>query len=382
MHARYRQRIFVTALALTSAGNAFTQGTPTPPDSGAPAAVAATPPRSAWTKKGIDIYLLGDVYGDINFNHPASGYNQLYNFDDKANQAHLNFAKVSLEKASGIFGFRVDAGVGRTLDTISAADDAPNGFKYLEQMFIEFRPPKAHGVQLDFGKFVTSAGAEVIESNSNWNYSRSLLFAFAIPYYHFGARATIPVNKTFTAGVQLVNGWNSLGTNNSFETVGLVGNFTWKKLTWANDYYTGPQQEGPIRAYRQLYDTTVVLWPGGKGNVYFNFDYGSDKQPATPRQNWSGVAVAGRYQLTNRFAFAPRVELFNDSDGFTTGTRQSVKEVTLTGEAKFREGLIARLEYRRDTSDKPYYDRGTGIMVAKNQSTLALGIIAFFGPKK
>ena len=40
---------------------------------------------------------------------------------------------------------------------------------------------------MDFGKFVTSAGAEVIESKDNWNYSRSLLFAYAIPYWHFGA---------------------------------------------------------------------------------------------------------------------------------------------------------------------------------------------------
>ena len=43
----------------------------------------------------------------------------------KANQVHLNFAKISLEKASGTFGFRFDAGTGRTVDIISAADDGP-----------------------------------------------------------------------------------------------------------------------------------------------------------------------------------------------------------------------------------------------------------------
>jgi len=35
---------------------------------------------------------------------------------------------------------------------------------------------------MDLGKFVTSAGAEVIEAKDNWNYSRSLLFVNAIPY--------------------------------------------------------------------------------------------------------------------------------------------------------------------------------------------------------
>ena len=43
-----------------------------------PAAAAPTPP-SPWTRHGVDVYLLGDVYGDLNFNHPASGYNQIYN---------------------------------------------------------------------------------------------------------------------------------------------------------------------------------------------------------------------------------------------------------------------------------------------------------------
>ena len=322
------------------------------------------------------------MYGTLNFNHPDSGYNQLYNFDDKANNAHLNFAKFSMEKASGILGFRVDVGTGRVVDIISAGDAAPSGFKYLEQMYVEFRPPKAHGIEIDFGKFVTTAGAEVIESNSNWNYSRSLLFAWAIPYYHFGARASIPVTKTFSTGVQLVNGWNSLGTNNGLETVGLAGNFTWKKAAWSNTYYTGPQQATPSdKSYRQLYDTVLTLTPSGKSNVYLNYDYGTDKLART-RANWTGFAVAARYQLTGRFAIAPRVEVFSDRDGFSTGTAQTIKEFTMTGEMKIRDGLLSRLEFRRDMSDKAFFDRGANPAAVKDQTTLALGLIAFFGPKK
>ncbi len=363
------------------------EGTQTAPTATATAATAAVPPPAAppspWTRGGIDIYLLGDVYGDLNFNHPTSGYNQLYNFNDKANNVHLSFAKVAFEKASGILGFRVDAGTGRTADIVGGADDASRGFRYLEQMFVEFRPPKAHGMQIDFGKFVTSAGAEVIESNANWNYSRSLLFAWAIPYYHFGVRATIPVTKTFSTGIQVVNGWNSLGVNNGMKTVGLVGNFTLKKGTWSNTYYTGPQQAGPnINSYRQVFDSSLVLNPNAKSSVYFNFDYGSDKLKDFSRSTWVGFAGAARFQLNNRFAVAPRLEVFDDRQGFSTGTVQTVKEFTLTGEMKIREGVLSRLEYRRDMSDQPFFDRGTGVMVAKNQSTVTLGLIAFFGPKK
>ena len=85
---------------------------------------------------------------------------------------------------------------------IHAAETAPSVFRNIEQAYISFKPAQAKGLQLDFGKFVTAAGAEVIETKDNWNYSRSLLFSWAIPYYHFGLRAVMPLGKHFNAGVQ------------------------------------------------------------------------------------------------------------------------------------------------------------------------------------
>lgn len=166
------------------------------------------------------------------------------------------------------------------------------------------------------------------------------------------------------------------------ETVGLAGNFTFKKVTWSNNYYTGPQKEGLVAAYRQLYDTTALVTADPKTTVYVNFDYGTDKQPNALRQSWTGMEAAARYQFTDRFAFAPRFGALNDRNGFATGTAQWVRELTLTGEMKVCDGVLTRLEYRRDNSDKPYFDRGAGVTVAKNQTTLTLAVIAFFGPKK
>src|ERR1700736_1280335 len=211
-------------------------------DTAAQQAPAPAPPPAppTWSVGPIDFSGLVDGYYSFNANHPAdmgscnfpaACSNQLYNFDVQPNQFSLNMAKLSLSHSPDPVGFQVDFGFGRTFDIIHAAEPAngPAIFRNIEQAYVSFKPAKARGLEVDFGDFVTSAGAEVIESNSNWNYSRSLLFGWAIPYYHFGARATIPVTKTFTTGIQLVNGWNSLGVNNSFETVGLVGNFTWKK---------------------------------------------------------------------------------------------------------------------------------------------------------
>jgi hypothetical protein len=87
-------------------------------------------------------------------------------------------------------------------------------------------------------------------------------------------------------------------------------------------------------------------------------------------------------QATPKVAFTPRLEWFKDRDGFSTGVAQDLKEITLTGEYKMVEGLLARLEYRRDWSNQPFFNRGLDLAVHKNQDTLTAGFVAFFGPKR
>ena len=368
-----------------TAPNAQDAQTPAPAPAQAPDQKPATPAPSIWSVGPIDFSGLVDVYYLENFNHPASSFNQLYNFDVKANQFSLNMAKLTMSHDPDPVGFRVDFGFGRAFSIVHSTETAPEIFRYIEQAFVSFKPPKAKGFEVDFGQFVTSAGAEVIETKDNWNYSRSLLFAWAIPYYHFGLRTSFPVGKYFTGGVQVVNGWNNVEDNNSGKTVGLTGAFTFKKFSWSNNYYVGPENTGTNKGTRQLYDTTLLLTPNDKANFYINFDKGVDKVgPVAPQQNvrWIGIAGAARFQLNKWFALAPRVEYFDDENGFSTGTKQKLKEFTFTAEGKMAEGLLARLEFRRDWSDQPFFDRGATPAASKTMTTIALGIVAFFGPKR
>jgi hypothetical protein len=75
------------------------------------------------------------------------------------------------------------------------------------------------------------------------------------------------------------------------------------------------------------------------------------------------------------------VEWFNDTDGFCTGTAQKLKEATLTVEFKLAQGLLSRIEYRRDWSDQPFFERGAQPSSHKNQDTLLAGFVVYFGPK-
>lgn len=318
----------------------------------------------------------------LNFNHPASDVNQIRNFDTRANQFSLNQMKFTFEREADPVGFRVDVGFGKAFDIMHSTEQAPEATDYIEQAYLRLKPKAAKGFQVDFGKFVTSAGAEVIESKDNWNYSRSLLFALAIPYYHFGVRTSMPIGSHFTGGVQVVQGWNNVKDNNSGKTLGFTGNVTAGKVTWSNTVYTGPENAHTNEGWRTVYDTVVLVNANDKTSFYLNYDYGRNAYPGGGASEWTGIAGAARYQITKTFAFAPRAEWFYDKNGFSTGTVQKLKEVTLTAEAKLMDGLISRLEYRQDWSDQPFFDRGNDPGSHKNQPTLLLGLIAYWGPKR
>ena len=247
MRIRNYRCVYATGLCLAMSLAAMAQAPPPPPppDQTATTPAATPPPAPVWSIGPIDFSGLVDVYADKNFNNPASMTNGLRNFDLKANQFTLNMAKLTMSHDADPVGFRVDFGFGRAFETINGSDPAGGDInRHIEQAYVSLKPAKMKGFQLDIGKFVTSAGAEVIETKDNWNYSRSLLFAWAIPYYHFGARASMPMGKYFTGGVQLVNGWNNFEDNNSGKTIGLTGALASKKASWFNNYYTGPENSG------------------------------------------------------------------------------------------------------------------------------------------
>jgi hypothetical protein len=386
---------FAVALLLGGAAavQAQTQDTPPPAQTPAAAPAAAAPaapapaapapvdpgPLHQW---GTDFTLMFDGYVDKAFNSPPSGFNGLRNFDVRSDTAHVNMGMITIDHAPAPVGFHLDVGFGETFDIIHAGNRDPEAWKYFKQAYISVKPKSWHGVEIDAGEFVTSAGAEVIETNQNYNYSRSLLFAWAIPYSHTGFRVQYPIGSHFTGSFQLVNGWNNVEPINSGKTYGFTGAYAWKKVTWNNNYYVGPAHVGTTTGWRNLYDTSVVVNQSDKLSWYLNFDYGRDKKVDAGSNQWTGLAGAARYAIGKKSAIAGRLEFFNDMDGFSTGTAQTVKEFTLTGEYKLTDWLMTRAEFRTDWSDKPFFEKQNQPNGATTQPTVLLGLIAYFAPKK
>jgi hypothetical protein len=351
----------------------------------------------------MDISGLIDGYYSYNANRPSSAangqVNDLYNFNDKTDQFSLSEAKLTINHDPDPVGAHIDFFYGRANTLVNAPGPNSGGEgNYIEQAFLSLKPPKAKGLEIDFGKFVTSAGSEVIESKDDWNYSRGLLFAWAIPYFHFGLRSSLPVTKTWTAGVQVVNGWNNVTKNNGGVTIGLTSAYVKPKYSWNVNYYTGPENPNTQNGYRNLIDTTLLTTLQGKFNFLINYDYGQNQDSIvdgvgdTLSKHWQGVAFGAKAQATAKVAFAARYEYFSDPDGFSTGVSQDVQEVTGTYEYKWVEGLLARFEVRHDWSSEPFFHKGNDIVTVlpndsasggvKGQTTVTAGFVAFFGPKR
>jgi hypothetical protein len=163
---------------------------------------------------------------------------------------------LTLDYAANPVGLHLDLGAGHAFDLMGATEKELPEMRFVKQAYIDFKPAWWSGLELDFGQFASSAGAEAIETANNWNYSRSLLFTWCVPYYHFGFRANAPLAKHFTAGFQVVAGWDKLITGATYKTIGLTTSWSpTPKVTWTDTYYTGPDENKSNRGFRNLYET-------------------------------------------------------------------------------------------------------------------------------
>jgi hypothetical protein len=342
---------------------------------------------------GIQFSGFVDAYYSLNFAHPTpvgttttSGNQPIRAFDIQADKFSLNMVELAFQKSPTDHtpvGFRLDLDFGPGADLIHSLEPG-SSFNNIEQAYVTYVAPVGKGLTIDFGQFVTWLGYEVIESQDNWNYSRSILFTWAIPFYHAGLRVTYPVTDTLSVAVMGVNGWNNTVSGNAGKDLGasitfsgipkvnIVANGIWGSFITDNDR-------------RDVYDLIATISLTDKLSLAANADYGTDNGSGSfaGQSSYYGVAGYLRYAFTDAVATAIRAEWFKDGDGASIGATvpghgQTLGEVTLTGEYKIANALLTRLEYRRDWSTQNYFNNGNGIGTSIMQNTLELGVVYTF----
>ncbi len=400
----------------TPAQTAQAQPPPPPPvPQPAPAAPAAPAPGT------VSISGLVDVYYGVNARAPSApgggpfatiltpsgehiGIDNVgRSFDINDREPSFSLGEVNITRTPGHgfpLGITATLTVGDTARLVHATEPGgTSSWQTIQQLYLTYTPHLlGRDIPIDFGAFVTPFGYEVIESSSNDNYSRGLLFQFAVPLYHAGLRATVPINNQLSLLAGVVNGWNDIADDNNAKSV--LGQLTWKpnaKLTGIAGWMGGsegtgaygsaiPHNQGNITT--NLFDGQVIYQLTDKLKLAAWGDYGQGAGDVTGVHvsgYWLGYAGFARYQFTNHFAVAARLEQFEDVPGvggigLRTGlaTYQKLREATLTLEyTSFRGHLVSRLEYRHDHATVPFFGASGGAVVP-DQDTIYLGEVYKF----
>lgn len=347
------------SLAAASAAHAQTAPPPAP---------APAPP--------IEVTGFVDTYYTYNFNRVDPS---LRSFDVQHNTFSLSLAEIAFAKAVNVdhrVGFRMDLDFGKTADLVAAFEPEENGqeiYKHIQQAYLSVLA--GDKLQLDVGKFVTPIGAEVIESQDNWNYSRSVLFGYAIPFYHVGVRATLPVSDKLTLTGHLVNGWNNGSEINGDKTFALGATVKpSSKVTWIGNLMAGKETAGSDDT-RVLFDTTLIVALTDTLSVMANYDYGKEGDV-----KWSGIAAYAKFQASPQWALVGRLEYLADEDGGFMTLGQKAQTLTLTSDHTLAGGLRMRLEYRGDFTDSALFvDEDGGLKDA--QHAVIVGLVYAFGSR-
>ncbi|HEY9165821.1 MAG TPA: porin [Candidatus Kryptonia bacterium] len=332
-----------------------------------------------------------DVYYSKNFNSPSNQLNQLRNFDIYENQFGFNLAKLTVQEQAQPVGFRLDLGFGTGNDIVQGLLNPLTGtttasastLNMLEQAYLTAVVPVGSGLTVDVGKFATMMGYEVIESNGNWNYSRSLLFAWAIPYYHMGMRLTYPVASNFTVAVHIVNSWNTVIDNNKSKSVGLALNYSPSSTTTLtlNGMSGFEQTIGVPYGKKDVAELIVTQQLGDNLSLACDATYGRERVFGFLNM-WKGIALYGKYNLDSKSDVALRGEVYYDPYDYTIPAafpKATFKEITATYEYRPWDPLIVRLEARDDFSNgNSFISASTPFPTRNSQPTLLACVIVVF----
>jgi len=364
---RYQLRVLVcTALFATLPRALLAADAPaaTPP---APAVPSWSDTLTAW---GISVngYIAASYY--LSNGYPGGypgvpgpvlqGYD-VHQFDVRHDTFQLDEAgiQIAYQPKQG-FGGLVDLIAGEDARILHEAEDGNDETFDIRQAFIQYATGP---LTLIAGKYVTLAGAEVINPTGNANFSRSLLFTFAEPLTHTGVRATWALSDAFSFIAGVNNGWNTTSTNYGSKT-GEVG-ISWtpnKIFSLGAQSYFGKMEA--FDAERTLVDVVATINATSALTVIVNLDWDKQDQVIpTPGgtlgdAKWYGAAVYLNYGFNDHWRMSLRGEYLKDSDGFLTGTSGShLAEGTITVGYAPVKSFELRAELRFDSTDQPIFLR-------------------------
>jgi hypothetical protein len=296
---------------------------------------------------------------------------------------NLNFVKITAEAELDRAAIRLDVGLAKEGNAIGSGvpkETAP-GTTVVFPTFVQqaYASYKFGAFTLDAGRFVTPAGFEVFESKDNWVYSKGLLFNFAVPTAHEGARVSVPLGA-LTATAYVANGsdlWtNDIGFTKSPYKTGILNVVFARNAT--SIAITGlvskvPESLGTLAPGADVYQGDVVITQGfGPLAVNVSGDYID-----LDGSKIFAAAASAKLDVLSNLAIVGRLEYLDDQDGLRTLSANN-KLMSYTAGVNLAVGSNAALkgEVRLDTAQDPYFGPVTSLQ--KSLATVTIGAMAWF----
>ena len=366
-----------SALAFAAIAPGYLLAADTPAGDAAPAAPVGN--KLSQILDAIGLSVTG--YVSSSFYH-STGLSTLHQFDIEHDTFQLDQASVTVayQPKEG-FGALVDLTAGEDARVLNAAETggpAGNGTNSAFNVTQAYLQYATGPLTVIAGKFVTLAGAEVIDPTKNTNFSRSLLF-FSEPLTHTGIRATYAATDTLNLVVGVNNGWNTTSTSYGSKTAELGVAYTPNKVfALTAQAYVG--KEPSADALRTVVDAVATYNVTSSLTLVGNVNWGKqDVQASTglPNQDWTTFAGYLNYAINDQWRVSVRGEILDDKEGFVTGTgvAQKVKEGTVTFGYAPAKPFELRAELRYDWSDQPVFQsrvNATGVSSSDHQTGFAL----------
>jgi Putative beta-barrel porin-2, OmpL-like. bbp2 len=334
----------------------------------------ATPPAPAvpsWTDMLNAWGITANGYVAASY-YESNGYpSNIHQFDTHHDTFQLDEAgfSVAYQPKQG-FGALVDLIAGEDARILHILEDGHDNTFDIRQAFIQYATGPLTVIA---GKFVTLAGAEVMNPTGNTNFSRSLLYTESEPIDHTGVRATYAATDTISFILGANDGWNTTSTDFGSKT-GEAG-VAWtpnKIFSLSTSAYFGREEYLPGTAQLAEGDRTlidVVATYNATSALTFILNYDWDQQAnafglASHTATWDGVAGYVNYAFNAQWRVSFRAEYLDDKDGFITDTPdgQHLWEGTLTFGYAPTAHFELRLEGRYDTAQTRFFFRSDPVL--------------------
>ena len=336
------------------------------------AAAAAAQDHSPLPDTGQRGIILG-AYMDVgylySFTRPDPNEWRFKGTSTRLNAVAVNNATVALFKPTSDtsrFGFMIGLQAGDDVENQIPEEGGFKGKNWLGHLYysgVAYRLPVGNGLEVMAGILPGLSGYPHFHAINNINYTRPYAVDY-VPYFHLGAQVKYPFSDAVDVTLMVANGYDYLNAGNGAVSAAARGG--WKvadNLKLTQSFYYGPDQQNTSPAYWRFLSNTIAEWTPGRWTLVASLHIGSETVEQEVYDlpgftsmdlhgSWFALTMWVRYAITDEWSIAARPEVYDDPNGLRTGSMQTIRAFTLTGE--FRKEILpglllsAKLEGRYD----------------------------------